>query len=165
VELDYGRGEMVLHPPGTFRPDSTWRAEPIRFRENRIPWLDLVAGVRAADSVSLACYIDLASSESVEFLTREGARFTLPDSLQDVVLGRGLSGDIHGRRGRIAWVRLGAARLAGVVAAFTPAAVRSKQPGADAVVGNGLLRRFDCVFDYAAKRLYLRPNAAFGDPW
>lgn len=165
VEIDYGRMELVLHPPGRFHPDSTWAALPLRFKENRIPWVDLTASVRAPDSVALACYIDLASSETVEFLTRDAMKFTLPDSLEDVYLGRGLSGDIHGRRGRIGWVRLGPARLDGVVAAFTPAAVRSKQPGADAVVGNGLLRRFDCIFDYAAERLYLRPNAAFGDPW
>jgi metal-dependent amidase/aminoacylase/carboxypeptidase family protein len=51
--------------------------------------------------------------------------------------------------------------MAAVTVAFTPAEVRSKQPGADAVVGNGLLRRFDCIFDYHAKRLYLRPNSRY----
>jgi len=165
VELDYGRMEMVLHPAGTFRPDSAWTMTPLRFKKNRIPWVDVTAGMRGPDSVRLACYIDLASSESVELLTRDGASFDLPDSLEEVVLGRGLSGEIRGRRGRIAWVRFGPSRLERVVAAFTPAAVRSKQPGADAVVGNGLLRRFDCVFDYAGGRLWLRPNAALRAPW
>ncbi len=159
VELDYDRMELVLHAPGSFRPDSGWASVPLSFRENRIPWLDLEAGVRAGDSLSLACYVDLASSETVEFLTRDGMRFRLPDSLTDVLLGRGLSGDIRGSRGRIPWVRLGPFRVDDLVAAFTPAAVRSRQPGADAVVGNGLLGRFHCAFDYAAGRLYLRPSA------
>jgi hypothetical protein len=44
----------------------------------------------------------------------------------------------------------------------TPAAVRSKQQGADAVVGNGLLSRFDVVFDYAHQKLHLRPNGTAG---
>jgi len=164
VELDYDRMELVLHPPGSFPPDSGWAPVPLTFRENRIPWLELEARVRADDdSLALACYVDLASSETVEFLTRDGMRFRPPDSLTGVLLGRGLSGDIHGSRGRIAWVRLGPFRAENLEAAFTPAAVRSRQPGADAVVGNGLLSRYRCAFDYAAGRLYLRPLAT-GSP-
>ena len=47
------------------------------------------------------------------------------------------------------------------MAAIVPAAVRSKQVGADAVVANGLLRRFNVIYDYARQKLYLPPNAHF----
>jgi hypothetical protein len=67
-----------------------------------------------------------------------------------------LSGDIRGQRGRIAWVGLGPHRVNDLEVAFTPAEVRSKQPGADAVIGNGLLRRFNSIFDYRAERMYLK---------
>lgn len=77
------------------------------------------------------------------------------------ILGRGLSGDIYGQEGDIAWVALGPHRMGDVTVAFTPAEIRSKQPGADAVLGNGLLRRFNCVFDYSGMRLYLKPNSLF----
>ena len=52
--------------------------------------------------------------------------------------------------------------------AFAPTLVRSKQDGADAVIGNGLLCRFNVVFDYAdtsQARLWLKPNDAFDDPF
>jgi hypothetical protein len=165
VEIDYGRMEIVLRPAGTAPSDPSWTALPLTFKDNRIPWVDMTASVGGADSLTLSCYIDLASSESVEFLTREGMRFALPDGLEDADLGRGLSGDIRGQRARVAWVRLGPHRLSGVRAAFAPAGVRSKQPGADAVIGNGLLRRFDCIVDYSAGRLFIRPNAQLADPY
>jgi hypothetical protein len=155
VELDYERMELILHDPGGFQPDTSWVELPLSFPSNVIPWIEVTTSISDADS-ALAGYIDLASSESVEFLTCEGMRFTLPDSLEDVYLGRGLSGDIQGARGRVAWVRLGPYCVDDVIAAFTPAEVRSKQPGADLVIGNGLLRRFHCVFDYGTRRLWLR---------
>ncbi len=158
VEINYDRMEIVLHPSGLPRPDETWTELPLTFKENRIPWITVTTGMGGADVETLSCYIDLASSETVEFLTREGMKFTLPDSLESVFLGRGLSGDIHGWRGRVAWVELGGHRLEGLQVAFAPAAVRSKQPGADAVVGNGLLCRFNCIYDLGAGRLFVKPN-------
>ncbi len=156
VEIDYDLMEIALRPSGGGRPDSTWTELPLTFKENRIPWTEIRTSIGGADVETLSCYIDLASSETVEFLTRDGMKFTLPDSLEDVHLGRGLSGDIQGQRGRIAWVGLGPRRVSDLEVAFTPAAVRSKQPGADAVIGNGLLRRFNCIFDYGAERLYVK---------
>lgn len=164
VEIDYGRMEIGLHPSGWSPSGGEWTVLPLTFKENRIPWVELAASMAGADSVTLACYIDLASNETVEFLVREDMPFSLPDGLEDADLGRGLSGDIHGQRGSVAWVRLGPHRLPGVRVAFAPANVRSKQAGADAVIGNGLLRRFDCVFDYDAGRLLIRPNVQFTAP-
>jgi len=159
VELDYDRMAVLLHAPGEFSPDSSWAVLSLTLKTNTIPWTEVAVSIGGADSASISCYIDLASSETVEFLTRDGMKFELPADLEDVYLGRGLSGDIYGKRGTVAWLRLGPYRVDDVTAAFTPAEVRSKQPGADAVLGNGLLRRFHCVFDYRAGRLYLKPHS------
>lgn len=156
VELDYARGVLTLRAQGTFVAGRGWTELPLRFKAHGVPWCDVEVSVAGTDSTVLAGYIDLASSEAVELLTHEGARFPLPAQRQSAYLGRGLSGDIHGERGRVAWVRLGAHRIEAVDAAFAPAAVRSKQPGAEVVVGGSLLSRFHCVFDYAAEKLYLK---------
>jgi hypothetical protein len=47
----------------------------------------------------------------------------------------------------------------------TPAEVRSKQEGADAVIGNNVLRRFDLVYDYAHAKVHLRPNRSYAEPF
>ncbi len=157
VELDYARGLLRLHPPGGFAADSTWTAIPLHFKAHGVPWLDLAVSIAGGDSVQLAAYVDLAASETVELLTGDGQRFALPALREPAYLGRGLGGDIHGERGEIAWVQLGAQRVERVNAAFVAETIRSKQPGAEAVVDGGLLCKFHCVFDYAAGRLYLKP--------
>lgn len=156
VELDYAAGRLRLHAPGSFAGDSTWTALPLRFTEHGVPALDIAVGIAGEDSVVLAGYVDLAASESLELLTGDGQRFALPAVREAAYLGRGLGGDIHGERGEIAWVALGPLRVEYPLATFVPAALRSRQAGAEAVVGGGLLCRFHCVFDYAAARLYLK---------
>jgi hypothetical protein len=157
VKLDYARSVIVLHEPGAFSPDSSWTALPLSFKAHGVPWLEVAVSISGADSVLLAAYLDLAASETLELLTGESQRFALPAGREAVYLGRGLGGDIHGERGQIAWVQLGPLRVEQVKAAFVPAALRSKQPGAEAVVGGGLLCRFHCVFDYAGAQLFLKP--------
>jgi hypothetical protein len=159
VELDYDQMTMILHERGPFTPDSSWTALPLTFRANWIPWIDVALSVAGTDSVMLSCYVDLASSETIEILMRDDMKVELPEGTEEVYLGRGLSGDIHGKRGKVAWAQIGPHRVADLTMAAAPAEVRSKQPGADAVVGNGLLHRFNCVFDYGAGRLYLRPRS------
>jgi hypothetical protein len=164
VELDYDRGVMTLHDSARFEPRPGWEAIPLSFKDNRIPWIDIAVSAADEPPVRLAVYIDCASSEAVELLTREVDKFRTPAVTRERYLGRGLSGDIYGREGTMAKVRLGSHELTNVLVAIVPAAVRSKQAGADAVVANGLLRRFNVIYDYARQKLYIKPNSHFTGP-
>jgi len=78
-----------------------------------------------------------------------------------MLLGRGLSGDIYGKEGIISKLKIGSFELSEVIAKIAPAQVRSKQVGADAVIGNDALRSFNLIFDYSNKLLYIKPNKYF----
>jgi len=165
VGIDYDHMEITLHDPDQFKPGNGWDAVPLYFKENNIPWVDLTVEVQGGDPVTLPCYIDSASGETVELLTRETNRFTVPEGMEKTYLGRGLSGDIYGYRGPIRKVRLGNQAVETIDAVFAPAEVRSKQPDAGGVIGNGLLKNFHVIYDYAHHTLYLRPrdNANLSD--
>jgi len=165
VEIDYDRQRLVLHDPADFHADDGYTWIPLTFRDNRIPWTTAGLSVDGGEEISLDLYIDGASSEALELLIRDGQKFDLPRNLEPYYLGRGLSGDIHGQKGKVARLRLGPYILRDVTAAFAPAEVRSRQSGADGVLGNNALRRFNLVFHYDAKRLYLKPNAHFDEPF
>jgi hypothetical protein len=165
LEMDFDRSLMTLHEAGKYCPDPSWTEVPIFFKENNIPWLAARIAVANEDPVSLSCYIDFASSEAIELLLRPDQKFKMPETNGEVLLGRGLSGDITGSRGKIARVMIGPHEMADVQAAFVDAAVRSRQPGAEGIVANGLLRRFNLIFDYAGKKLYLKPNSHNKEPF
>ena len=165
VEVNYESSEIILHQPGELKTDKSWTEIPIYFKENMIPWMDVSVVTGKEKPVSLACYIDYASSEAIELLQKTDQKFILPEKTEDYQLGRGLSGDIHGVKGIISRVIIGPYELTDVKAAFVSAEVRSKQKGADGVISNNLLRRFNLIFDYSKKRLYIRPNSHFNDPF
>jgi hypothetical protein len=165
VEIDYDRSLLTLHEPGKFHPDPSWAEVPIFFRDNNIPWMNALIQVENEAPIEVACYIDYASSEAIELLLKPDQKFALPKATKEAFLGRGLSGDITGRTGRIAKVVIGPYELQNVTAAFADAMVRSKQKGADGVIANNLLRRFNLIFDYANKKLYIKPNSRFNEPF
>lgn len=165
VELNYDNSEMILHKPGEFIIDKSWVEIPLYFRENMIPWMDAMIVIENEEPIPLSCYIDCASSEAIELLLKADQKFNVPDNTENYYLGRGLSGDINGKRGKISKVIIGPYELSDVVAAFAPAEVRSKQAGADGVIANNLLRRFNLIFDYSGKKLFIKPNTHFREPF
>lgn len=161
MEIDYDNMTISLYPPGRKTIDNSWTEIPVTFNERNIPCIDVLVSIEGETPVPLNCYIDYASSESIELLMKPGQKFSLPFSTEEFYLGRGLSGDIYGRRGKISKVVLGPYEIKNLFAAFAPAEVRSKQRGADAVVANNLLRRFNLIFDYSNKKFFIKPNSHF----
>jgi hypothetical protein len=165
TELNYDEGTMSLYGPDELEIGEGWTAVPMYFKDNTIPWIDASVVIEDEEPVSLSMYIDFASRDAVELLERPEMKFRLPEDTEEAHLGTGLSGEIHGKRGRIARLIIGPYALTNVDAAIAPAEIRSKQDNADAVLGNGSLRRFNLIFDYAGGHLYIRPNSHFDEPF
>ncbi len=165
VEIDYDKMTLILHESKEAKVDSSWEWLPMTFKDNKIPWIEARVNIAGDKDIPISVYIDLASSDAIELLVKEKMKFELPSHLEDSYLGTGLSGDIHGQKGRIASFKLGSFYLEDVVTAFAPYAVRSKQEGADGIIGNNALRRFNCIFDYKNSRLYIKPNEYFSEPF
>jgi hypothetical protein len=156
---------MVLHDADETGIGEGWTKIPLYFKDNKIPWMDASVVIEDEDPIRLSTYIDFAARDAVVLLEKPDMKFSLPGDMADVHLGRGLSGDVYGKTGRIAKLIIGPYELKNVKASFAPAEVRSKQPGADAVIGSASLIRFNLIFDYSNKALYVKPNARFTDPF
>jgi hypothetical protein len=163
LEIDYDRMLMTLHEPESFQADSTWEAIPLTFNKRHLPFLKNSVVIKDEDPIPMDMYIDFAAGEAVELLVHPDMKFTLPEKTEESYLGTGLSGDIYGKKGRIAKLTLGSYELHDVVAAIAPAKIRSKQKGADGILGSDALRRFNLVFDYAHSTLWVKPNSHFDE--
>ncbi len=165
TQFDYDRNEMTLHDQNDIAADASWTMVPLYFKDNNIPWLDISVSVREGPPIRLSAYIDYAASDPILLLEKPEMKFQYPSDTAAVYIGRGLSGDIFGKEGTIARLLIGPHVLNNVKTYFAPAEVRSKQKNADAILGIGSLRRFNQIFDYANKKLYLKPNAHFDEPY
>ena len=160
VSIDYDTETITLFGDDFVEPDSSWQAIPIVIKRN-LPFLQGTVEVVEGESVDVTMYIDLASDKALELLTGPDQKYTLPDSLTSSYLGTGLSGDIHGHLGITRKLWLGGRLLSDIPTAFAPAEVRSRQEGADGILGNDCIRRFNVIFDYPHNRLYVKPSKYF----
>jgi len=163
TEIDYDTEQITLHDPENFSPDESWYSIPIYFKDNQIPWIDVSVSIEGEELTKISTYIDLAAGDAIVLLEKDEMKFTLPKETKEILLGRGLSGDIYGKEGKISKLKIGSFELSEVTAKIAPARIRSKQAGADAVIGNDALRRFNLIFDYSNKILYIKPNKYFDD--
>ena len=149
TELDYDKRTMTLYDNNKINIDSSWTELPLLFKDNNIPWVE--ASVVFED----------AARDAIVLLEKPGKKFSLPNETTNVHLGTGLSGEIYGKTGKISKLILGPYELA----SFAPAKTRSKQNNADAILGNDSFRRLNLIFDYANRKLYIKPNSFFNDPF
>ena len=162
VEIDYDKNILVLHDFDILKPDSGFVRIPIYFKDDRmIPWIDVSVVIANEYPVSISAYIDFADRDPMVLLERETMKFPLPKTTENKIIGTGLSGDIYGSKGKISRLIIGNYQLNNVLVSIAPANMRSKQKNADAVIGCGALNRFNLVFDYKNKYLYLKPNKSF----
>src|SRR5690606_37335420 len=75
---------------------------------------------------------------------------------------------ISGFVARVPSLKLGRYTLKNVIASFpdySDAAAKVIVVNRNGNIGNGILKRFDVVFDYSRSRLFLRPNSVFKKPF
>jgi hypothetical protein len=152
---------MILHSADSITVDDSWTEIPLYFKDNQIPWVDASVVITDEEPVLLSMYIDYAAGEPVLLLEKPLMKFRVPANAKKSYIGRGLSGDIYGKTATISKLIIGPYELKEVNASFAPARIRSKQDNADAILGAGSLRRFNLIFDYANKKLYIKPNQFF----
>lgn len=105
--------------------------------------------------------IDIGNSDAVWLFKNNRNDFQIPSKNFDDFLGRGFSGDIEGKKARIARFELGSFQFDGPIAAF-PDSISTKNVSMvqDRMgsVGGEIMRRFKVVFDYTNQKLFLRKN-------
>src|SRR5690606_30149102 len=95
-------------------------------------------------------------------------KLKLPPKVMEAYLGRGLSGDIHGKVGRLGSMSLGSYSFEDLPASYpNEEAIRValKVANRNGNLGSDILKRFNVIFDYPHNRLILQPNRRYRHPF
>ena len=168
VTLRPEQGQLLLSDPATYHPPRgrLWASIPLSLEKNKAYF---TAPVQVTDSLTLPLklVLDTGASHALSLELESDPRLVAPTRRLAADLGRGLTGTVHGYLGRVPSVRLGRYTLRGVLTSFPDGADvhgRVEVPR-NGNVGYELLKRFSLVIDYPHKRLLLRPNPTFRDPF
>lgn len=164
VELDFDRMMLTLTPPDRFEPEGRGGEVPmIPLGDGR--W-SLPATLEMADgrTVTLDLYMDLGYGEQLEIRTTGEHGFTAPSPAVPGSLGFGIQGETLGSWGRVKSVRIGGYTIEQVIAGFVDPHDSGEVYG-EVMVGLGLLSRFNVIYDYPHRKMYLEPNHTFDQPF
>jgi hypothetical protein len=110
--------------------------------------------------------IDTGNNDAIWLFKQRKKGIVIPKNNFEDFLGRGFSGDVFGKRGRISKFAIGNFSFNEPLVAFpdTIATVEAdKIQGRIGSIGSELMRRFTIVYDYTSNVIYLKKNSDYND--
>lgn len=169
VEVNYGAKTVKLHNPELYKYRNKKSSQTIPLSvENRKAYLEGTVLMRDTANIPVKLLVDTGSSDALWLFHQPEKGLDIPEKNYEDHLGRGLSGDIFGKRSKIGGIRIGDFELKDAKVAFPyreSFGDIENLGDRNGSVGGEVLKRFNMVFDYARGKLTLKKNGNFKDPF
>ncbi len=137
---------------------------PLTFYKNK-PYLPIKINDDKTEKLVL---LDSGSSDAVWLLEESGLLSESPKNYFEDYLGSGLSGSIYGKRSKIKSIKLGSYTLQNSTVAYPDTLAFQSIRLFDrrlGTLGSEILKRFTVTIDYANRKIRLKKNAYFKNPF
>ncbi len=162
VEVDYHNQKLLLTKPEYYRDRVVNRdvVLPIHFEYNK-PYIRTTLVSDQGEHVSVKLLVDTGASEALWLSLKSDERLKLPEKNIDTYLGRGLNGDLYGKKGRMSELWIGPLVLKEPIVSFPDERLVGGLMTDDrnGTLGAEVLRRFYVTIDYPNHQLKLRPTS------
>lgn len=167
VKIDYSEHTLTLTKPDYFTYKERDRdiVLPLTFEQNK-PFVKTSIVTDKNEDVPVKLLVDTGASDAIWLSTNSDSRISLPENHIETFLGRGLNGDLFGKKGRIGAIWVGPLVLYEPIVAFPDNDLVDQLIGKNdrnGTLGAEILRRFYVTMDYPNSRLILRPNGNLKD--
>lgn len=169
VEIDYSREKIYVYNENKIQKEKLLKKHkslPITI-ENAKPYLNIVVTIDENPLVA-KCLIDTGNSDPVWLFESKSDQINIPVKNFNDFLGRGFSGEVHGKRAKISNLSIDEFGFKNPITSFPDSvSIVNVKMVNDRLgsIGGELLKRFNVVFDYKDKKLYLKKNRAYDDPF
>ena len=167
VEVDYASEVISFYEPEGYQYSRAGDVIPITFESN-YPFVRARITLDGRRVIEGKFEIDSGATNAILFNTPFVDRNRLLEgfSKSNQVRTGGVGGSAVAFSGRVKSMSLGSFQLENLIARFSRAR-RGDDASAkyDGLIGVEILRRFKVVFDYSRRRMMLKPNAQFSEPY
>ncbi len=161
VQIDIEKKILRLYKPDEF--DSKDAGESFELTLTRTkPYMNAFIDIDGKKDLPVTLVIDTGANSTLMFTVNKEKGIVTPSKSVDGVIGRGVGGEVRGKAARSKKLALGKYKLLDTIAHFYTDGIPG---GTDGVIGMGILERFLVTFDYAGKRMFLKPNEDFTKPF
>ncbi|MEZ0130782.1 signal protein PDZ, partial [Flavobacterium sp. LBUM151] len=167
VEINYQKKKVVVYQNNEEtrqKIEKKFKSVPITIEKSK-PYIYTTA-VAAGVEVPAKLLIDIGNSDA--FWIFENNKIKLPQKNFPDFLGKGFSGDIEGHRAKLDKFSIADFEFSHPIVSFPDStSIRNVKMVPDRIgsVGGEILKRFTLVLDYAGRKLYLKKNAKFYEPF
>ncbi len=132
------------------------------------PYVISKVAIENTEEIDAKLLIDSGSSDALWLFEDDENGITVPSKQFEDFLGRGLSGSIYGKRSRVNSFRLGKFKMKEAKVSFPDSISiqyingRNNRKGS---LGAEILKRFNIILDYQAKKITLKKNGNFNAPF
>ena len=167
VEVNYQKRKVYVHSNTEEikkKLDKKFKSIPITIERSK-PYLYTTAVV---DSVKIPAKLLIDIGNSDAFWIFDNNRIKLPKKNFPDFLGKGFSGDIEGHRAKIDQFSIDEFDFKKPIVSFPDSSsIKNVRMVPDRIgsIGGEVLKRFTLVLDYADKKLYLKKNSKFSEPF
>lgn len=162
VKIDYSSEKLTLYRPEhyEYRDRRKDIILPLHF-EGKKPFVRTSIVTDDQEEVPVKLLLDTGASDAIWLSEKSDERIELPTNHIETFLGRGLSGDLFGAKGRIDGIWVGPLILPEPIVAFPNSTLIDQLLSTNdrnGTLGAEILRRFMVTIDYPNSRLTLRPT-------
>lgn len=169
VEINYIKKVIKFHNPQYYKHKENWKSKtlPLVIKKNKA-YVEGRIMLNKSKNVSVRLLVDTGSSDAVWLFEDQEKGLDVPKNNYEDFLGRGLSGNIFGKRTKVNSFGIGGFTLNDAKAAFPnmESFGNIKNLGnRNGSIGGEVLKRFNIVFDYSRHKVTLRKNGNFKEPF
>jgi hypothetical protein len=163
VRIDHDKMEVALTEPDRFEYTGSGQELPLRI--DRYPFLACEGVIMGGERIPLELVIDTGNGASLTLNVGAHDGLVLPEKVIEYHT-RSVSREILRLMGRIDRLHLGPYVLKDLLSSFRTSDHEPAPPwGKAGALGQGVLRRFNIVFDYKHEKIIFEPNSHFNEPF
>ena len=170
VEIDYDRKKIIVYEQTHKKINNRLKKKFIRDSisvEDNKPYYR--ANIKSyGQTIRAKLLLDTGNSDAVWVFTNQSDKIKIPQKTIQDYLGKGFSGSVFGKRGRINNFEFGNTVFDSILVTFPDStSVKNANfvPNRIGSVGGEIISRFSIVFDYLNNVIYTRPNRNINSPF
>ncbi|MCR9264852.1 MAG: PDZ domain-containing protein [Flavobacteriaceae bacterium] len=169
VEINYGAKYIKLHNPEHYVHRQGKKAQTLPLSIiKRKAYVEGTVLIKDSENIPVKLLVDTGSSDALWLFHQPEKGLEIPEKNYEDYLGRGLSGDIFGKRTKVNGIKIGDFELKEAKAAFPYReffGLIDNLGDRNGSVGGEILKRFNFVFDYANGEVTIKKNGNFRVPF
>nr|WP_313795287.1 aspartyl protease family protein [uncultured Allomuricauda sp.] len=169
IEVNYSSRNIRLHNPDLYKDSNPKKSQTLPISiERRKAYIEGTVLMEDADNVPVKLLVDTGSSDALWLFHQPEKGLDIPEKHYEDYLGRGLSGDVFGKRTKVSGIRIGDFELKDAKTAFPyreSFGFIKFLGDRNGSVGGEILKRFNIIFDYPRRQVTLKKNGNFSTPF